>query len=389
MKRIRFSDTAVSKAKQSIQDSELPALTLQVSSTGRKTFYCTKRMPSGQLFKKKIGCYPEISTKQAKAICQEWLALIAQGKNPTTANKQQSLENLKFFDAWHIFEQRHIAHQKPKTRICYATVFKHLQAFGFSDMPITAVQKRDFSRILHELQDKKRTANMILTYCRTFYNKLIEWEILPPEFKNPTIGIKKYAEKSRDRFLSYDELKRFFEALAEESLQWQAFFKLALLTGIRRSNLQSLKWHQINFEEKTLTINCDESKTGVGQLLPLSQEAVALLLSLAELRKEKSDYVFPSAKAAEGHINSPTKALQRICQRAGINDLRFHDLRRTFASWQALQGSSLLIIGRSLNHSSIQSTQVYARLSIEPVRESIEKASSALLNLWLKAVRER
>ena len=66
-------------------------------------------------------------------------------------------------------------------------------------------------------------------------------------------------------------------------------------------------------------------------------------------------------------------------QRAGIKDIRLHDLRRTLGSWQAATGANSYIIGRSLGHKNQQSTAIYARLSIDPIKESVEKAAQAML----------
>jgi integrase len=75
----------------------------------------------------------------------------------------------------------------------------------------------------------------------------------------------------------------------------------------------------------------------------------------------------------------PKTAWKRILTRAGIQDLRIHDLRRTLGSWQAATGASLPIIGKSLGHKSLGATQIYARLNLDPVRESLNKATDALL----------
>jgi integrase len=76
----------------------------------------------------------------------------------------------------------------------------------------------------------------------------------------------------------------------------------------------------------------------------------------------------------------PKNGWVRILERSGIKDLRLHDLRRTLGSWQAIMGSSTLIIGKSLGHKSQKATEVYARLNLDPVRRSIETATKAMLD---------
>lgn len=89
-------------------------------------------------------------------------------------------------------------------------------------------------------------------------------------------------------------------------------------------------------------------------------------------------YVFPG-NGKKGYLMEPRKGWERILKRAGIEDLRIHDLRRTLGSWQAKTGASLAIIGKSLNHKHQNTTAIYARLDLDPVRASVEKATNAIL----------
>src|SRR6185503_5001402 len=91
-----------------------------------------------------------------------------------------------------------------------------------------------------------------------------------------------------------------------------------------------------------------------------------------------TQYVFPGS-GKSGHLEEPKKGWQRILTRAGIADLRIHDLRRTLGSWQAKQGASLAIIGKSLNHKNQNTTAIYARLDLDPVRDSVNTATSAMM----------
>ena len=75
----------------------------------------------------------------------------------------------------------------------------------------------------------------------------------------------------------------------------------------------------------------------------------------------------------------PKSAWRRILDRAEIDDLRIHDLRRTLGSWQAATGANLSIIGKTLAHKNVSTTAIYARLNLDPVRDSMEKATSAML----------
>lgn len=116
-------------------------------------------------------------------------------------------------------------------------------------------------------------------------------------------------------------------------------------------------------------------KNGMPQTITLTPEAVEILRARMV---GKSPHVFPSSKAKSGHIADPRKAWERVLRASGLTDLRLHDLRRTLGSWQARTGASLLLIGKSLNHKDQASTAIYARLDLDPVRQSVDRATSAM-----------
>lgn len=117
-----------------------------------------------------------------------------------------------------------------------------------------------------------------------------------------------------------------------------------------------------------------KTKNGTPQTVTLSPEAVMVL----EARKDGGVFVFPG-DGVTGHIVEPKKAWATLLKTAGIVNLRIHDLRRTLGSWQARTGASLPIIGKSLNHKTHQATAIYARLDLDPVRQSVNTATAAIM----------
>ena len=107
----------------------------------------------------------------------------------------------------------------------------------------------------------------------------------------------------------------------------------------------------------------------------LGAEAIEILKAR---QNNGSVWVFPGT-GATGHLIEPKRAWARLLERAGIDNLRIHDLRRTLGSWQAKTGASMVIIGKSLNHKSSSTTAIYARLDLDPVRESVDRATSAIM----------
>ena len=156
------------------------------------------------------------------------------------------------------------------------------------------------------------------------------------------------------------------------------FFRVALFTGARRGNVLEMRWADVDLDAATWRI--PHTKNGTPQTVTLAPPVVDLLVrrrDLARLDKSLSPYVFPG-NGKTGHYVEPKSAWRRILKRADIPDARIHDLRRTLGSWQAITGASLPIIGKSLNHKNPSTTAIYARLDLEPVRASVERAAEAM-----------
>lgn len=152
------------------------------------------------------------------------------------------------------------------------------------------------------------------------------------------------------------------------------FFYISLLTGARRNNVQSMNWNDVNFSRAEWLV--PETKNGEPHTIPLIPQAITILQE--RYANKNCDWVFPSLSSKSGHIEEPKKIWKKLLTRAGIKDLRIHDLRRTLCSWQAATGANSYIIGKSLDHKTQQATAIYARLNIDPVRESVIKTTDAM-----------
>lgn len=352
-------------------DLKVQGLGIGVGSTGKKSFVFYRKI-NGTPERITLGRFPDLSIEQARGKASEINSSIASGLNPAdvarTSRQEITLEDL--FDEYMVrtaaFNKRP---DKPK-----ANYRLYLSQWG----------KRKLSTIKHEEVDSLHkkigrekgmvTANIALKLLHVMYNKAIsEWRIWKGE--NPAHGIKKFAERSRDRFLQSDELPRFFKAVAEEENgTMRDYFLLSLLTGARRANVLSMRWVDVNFDRAEWRIK--DTKNGTPQTVTLSPEAVDILRD--RLLLDPTQFVF-SGRGRSGHLAEPKKGWQRILTRAGIADLRIHDLHRTLGSWQAKQGASLAIIGKSLNHKNQNTTAIYARLDLDPVRASVNAATSAMM----------
>lgn len=210
---------------------------------------------------------------------------------------------------------------------------------------------------------------------------------------NPASGHQKFKQNDRERFVYPDEMRPFFEALAQEPNEtMRDAILIALFTGQRRANVVGMRWDELHLDRAEWKLSGEFTKNGDPHTVPLTPEAVAILRN----RKEKADllassrarvklapndpahFVFPSDRSQSGHIPDFSSAWERLLKTADLTNLVPHDLRRTNGSWLARSGASLLLIGKMLNHRTPEATQIYARLDLDPVRASLQGATAAM-----------
>jgi integrase len=217
----------------------------------------------------------------------------------------------------------------------------------------------------------RAAANHALKLLRVVFNCVIKAGMF--DGGNPAAEFGILRIKARDRFVSRDELPRLFTALAQTTnTTIRDYILLSILTGARRGNVLAMRWADIDMGRRVWRI--PDTKNDEPVEVQLCDQAMAVL---QERQTSGGTWVFPGT-GRSGHLESPKRGVQAILDAAGIDNLRIHDLRRTLGSWQAMLGSSLVIIGKSLGHKSLAATQIYARLSAEPVRASVAQAADAL-----------
>ena len=348
---------------------------LQIRSTGGgvKTFSVFRWVKGSRKPERMtLGRFPDISVEQARSMATEVNATIAKGDNPAEAMRkfrdEPTLGDL-FLD----YLERHAKVHKKSWMEDQKQFNRYMTKFA--SRTLSSFQPSDFQRLHHRVGEEHGVyaANRLLSLLRAMFNRAKDWGLWNKD--NPTQGIKKFKEKSRDRFLQSDELPKFFQALQNENNEtMRDYFLISLLTGARRANVLSMRWTEISFERSEWRI--EETKSGEPQTIPLTPEVINVL----QERKKLADsvFVFPG-KGESGHMIEPKSGWKRIINHAGLKDVRIHDLRRTQGSWQAATGSSLPIIGKALGHKSTFATSIYTKLDLDPVRKSIETANQAML----------
>ncbi len=374
--RLNFTKAALLKAppagkgkKDYYYDEREKGLVMAVTPAGTKTFYLYKRI-DGKPERLLLGRFPDISVENGRKLATAAKGDIATGANPQK-DRRAIRDEMTFGDLFAEYLEKYSKVHKRSWTYDEREVNKFLSRWF--KRKISSFERAEVER-LHAKIGKENglyQANRLLERIRSIFNKAIEWGW---QGTNPAVGVKKFREKSRDRFLQPDELPRFFEALAHEPNETaRDFIMISLLTGARKSNTLAMRWKDINVT--TATWRIEETKNGDAQSIHLPLQAMEIL----NARKWQSDspFVF-SGPGASGHLADPKKAWTRILKEAGIENLRIHDLRRTLGSYQAATGANGYIIGKSLGHRSQQSTAIYARLNLDPVRESVNKATDVM-----------
>ena len=360
--------------RQVIYDTEIPKLAMRITHTGVRAFYVVKRM-GGTMVWLKLGTFPDMTCEQARKEADKVLGEFAKGENPA-AVKRAVKKELTFGEAFNDFlarkRKRDGSPISDKTKKDYKDLLR-LYLDGIEGKRLSAIERNEIKAI-HARTTKKSAAqaDRVVAVVSAVFTFMLAHEQFAGQ--NPATRIQKNPAPSRDRFLQADELTPFFKALSESTNEiMRDFFLLALLTGARRANVSEMRWGDIDLEVGVWRIA--KTKNGTPQSVTLSPEAVTVLQSR---RAGGGEYVFPG-DGKTGHIVEPKKAWATLLKAAGIGNLRIHDLRRTLGSWQARTGASLPIIGKSLNHKTHQATAIYARLDLDPVRQSVNTATAAMM----------
>ena len=244
-------------------------------------------------------------------------------------------------------------------------------------LKVADVSRQDVVALHYGLREKPYTANRVVALISKMFNLAERWG-LRPDGTNPCRHVEKFKETARERYLAPAELAHLTKALADverdgtESAHTVAAIRLLILTGCRLREILCLRWEHVDLESARLCL--PDSKTGAKTVF-LSAPAREVLASLP--RAEGRPWVI-EGKVPGGHpydINGPWR---RICDRAGLENLRLHDLRHSFAAVGAGLGLSLPMISKLLGHTQPRTTARYAHLAADPMHDAAERIGAVL-----------
>ena len=367
-------------------DSELSGFGVRVYPSGSK-YYVVQTRAGGKAAKRvTIGRHGVLTAEEARRRAALIISRIKAGEEPVPEPLAARLaDGPTVGDLAAVYLDEHVAARcKPKTAAMYRLIVdKHiLPALG--RRPALAVGQARVTELHHALCRTPVMANQAVDTLSRIYN-VAEDRGLVPEGSNPCRFTVKNRERKRERFLTDEEFRRLGRVLTEAetckgvSVHAVAAIRLLMLTGCRRNEILALRWDKVDLEAKELRLR--DSKTGA-RTVSLSPEAAAVLAGIP--RVAGNPHVIPGRIKGRRmrNLNDPWDVIR---ERAGLGDVRLHDLRHSWASRALALGESLPMIGRMLGHTQVETTARYAHLARDSVQESAARIAESIAADILKS----
>jgi integrase len=375
--------TAPAGGRDVLWDTEVRGLGLRVYPSGLKSFVLSYRT-LGQKRLMALGDYGELTLIEGRVRARRHLLQARDGVDPLIEKKREKQGETMRDLCRHYMQEHATPHKKKRSAEEDRRKIERYILPEWANRKVKSITANDVASLHRKIGENSiYEANRTLSLLSCMFRLAQQpWQFLGPNSLNPTRGISRFKELKRDRWVTPQELPKLAEAIAkEESIYVRAAIWLFLLTGLRKNELLSARWEQVDFHRRELCI--PENKSGRPHYVPLSSPVIAILNTLP--RSYENPFILPGRLSGK-HLIKIDGAWYRIRKAAGVEDVRLHDLRRTLASWLAQAGNSLHLIGRVLNHANTTTTQVYARFGQDHVREALEAHGKAVMAISEKEV---
>ena len=357
-------------------DENIPGFGLRVMPSGRKSFvvqYRAGRRPR----RMSLGPSTVLTCDQARTRAITIIAAVKNGEDPAAvraANRNAATVS----DLAERFDKEHIAVRlKASTAKEYRGNLRRFILPALGRLAVPEITRADVAKFHHDLRHIPYQANRCLEVVSKMFVLAEMWG-LRPDGSNPRKHIRKYPEEKRERFLSAAELRRIGDVLREmeiEGIELPSAIlaaRMLILTGCRLGEIMTLKWEYVDFDEHALRL--PDSKSGK-KTVHLGTPAVECLQTAQRIHG--NPWVITGTLPGKS-LSDMQPFWQRTRARAGLKDVRIHDLRHTFASTAVASGQGLPMIGKLLGHTQVQTTARYAHLAADPVRSAADSVATSL-----------
>lgn len=354
-------------------DIEQRGFMLEVRCSGGKTFYQRYTDARGRERQFKIGPAEVLTLSVARRKARTISAQALIGTDPQA--RRAELRTIPTLTE--LVRDRYLPHVKSYKRSWQTdeTVLRVHILPALGSQYVDQIASEPIALLVQRMRDKgyaTGTTNRVVIVLRHIFNLARKWRV-PGIVENPTAGIALAPDVNRERFLSVEEAQRLIASIEQDENEVaRKAIMLLLLTGARRNEITQAKWEHVDWDKRTLLVPL--SKSGKPRGIALNAAAIALLRSILS---NASPYIFPSPAT-----DRPSPSLyfpwQRIRVRAGMPDLRLHDLRHSFASFLVNSGVSLYVVQGLLGHAHTRYTQRYAHLTPDTLLNAAETMTGVI-----------
>ena len=360
-------------------DAALAGFGVRIYPSGRIGYVVQSRGPRGSV-RVTLGRHGPMTTEEARKQAVGVIGRIKAGEDPLPRDGH-SAAGRTVEDLANRCLKRYVDREcKPATAARYRQLFRGHIVPALGGMRVDSVEREHIAELVHELREKRGTANNVLWVCSRLFSLAETWGWREPG-TNPCRSVRAYKMQRRERFLcraEYRAVGRVLDEAEADGSAWPAAvaaIRLLMLTGCRRGEIATLRWDDVDRGAAHLRLR--DSKTGA-RWIPLTPAALEVLDGIEPV--PGNPWVFAGKKPGS-HVSQLSGYWHRLRGKAGLEDVRLHDLRHSYASRALALGESLSLIGRLLGHTSMDTTARYAHLA-----RDTEKASAARVAASIEAL---
>lgn len=384
-------------------DTGLKGFGLKVTPTGRKAYVAQYRVAGNdrQAVRMSLGTHGKVTADEARSAAKTALGQAERGIDPAEA-KRAARKDITVAQLCDLYLAEGVATKSASTVLRdRSRIEAHIKPL-LGKKRLGLLERGDVERMQRDIaagktrRDEKTGTKRGRSIVRGGEGAARESVVLLSAIlsfavnrrlraDNPALGVSKFRARSRERFLSPKELAALGTALSKAETEGTspdavAAIRLLILTGARKGEILGLRWAWVDWERSCLRLPASKTRERV---IPLGAAALEVLRGI---RGAGGDSVSPwviQGRAASDDVEAKPfvglqKAWERVRALAGLDDVRIHDLRHSFASVGASAGDSLYIVGKLLGHNQPRTTQRYAHLADDPVKAAADRTAKRI-----------